>query len=813
MPLIAAAKKTFKRYLKLSPRLLVYLVFLLLPGLLFSQSADRQPKQTLNEKAYLQFDKPYYAIGDTIYFKAYLTLGAENKLSALSGILYAELINPENKIARSLKLQITAGTASGDFILADSLKSGNYRVRAYTNWMRNEDDDALFEKIIPVGGIDSKRIPESGESVKAKNKTITKQINKIDIQFLPEGGSLVMGNYSKIAFKAVGADGLGKDVKGTVTDDAGEEVTGFESSHAGMGSFALVPKAGKTYKANITFADGTTKILDLPKAEVAGYTFSLNNTNQDTLRIRIAGGANSPMPKLRLAAQACGKVYYAIENNSDNKYFSVTIPKNKFPMGIIQFTLLSPAGEPLNERLAFIENHNETTLGIKPDKQNYSSRQKVKIQLNAKNGAKPSTGSYSVAVTDEDKVPVDSVNETTILTSLLLTSDLKGNVEQPNYYFNHPTEKTRADLDNLLLTQGYRHFSWKQLADTTQPKFQPEKSIVISGTVKRNNKPVPGAEVKLFSKAGGMFMLDTVTDVNGKFAFKDLVFADSTKFVVQSKVKKGQDDVTLELDTTRAPQLKVTQVTSNDEATQAAELTTYLASEKQFYEQQKKYGINQHSILLKEVKVEAKKDPPIIPHSQNLNGPGNADYVLTTKDIEKMICGRLADCLQGVFGLRFKNGLPAIGALIVDGNFVDMDVFNDLHQDDIEGIEYITDHSHYRSIYGSRMADGGLIITTKHATKLKEYYRYAPGVITYMPKGFYKAREFYSPQYDNPHTNQKMADLRSTIYWNPNIITDKDGKASFSYFNADGKGTYRIVIEGIDADGNLGRQVLRYKVE
>jgi len=814
MPLIALLQKANTNNIKLSLNQFFCMVFLFIPGLLFSQSINPTSlnvKYTV-EKTYLQFDKPYYAIGDTIYFKAYVTLGAENKLSALSGILYAELINPDNKIARSLKLQITAGTASGDFILADSLKSGNYRVRAYTNWMRNEDYAALFEKIVAVGNISPKRTPESGESVKAKNKTLTKQTNKIDIQFLPEGGSLVAGNYSKIAFKATGPDGLGKAIKGTVTDDAGEEITSFESSHAGMGSFALVPKAGKTYKANITFADGTTTVLDLPKAEATGYTLSLNNTNSDTLRIRIAGGGNSPMQKVRLAAQACDKVYYAVENNSDNKYFSAAIPKKKFPTGIIQFTLLSPTGEPLNERLAFIENHYETTLGIKSDKQNYSSRQKVNIQLNAKNGAKPSTGSYSVAVTDEDKVPVDSLNETTILTSLLLTSDLKGIVEQPNYYFNNPTEKTRADLDNLLLTQGYRHFSWKQLADTTQPKFQPEKSIIISGTVKRNNKPVPGAQVKLFSKAGGMFMLDTVTDVNGKFAFKDLIFADSTKFVVQSKVKKGQDDVTLELDTARAPQLEIKRVANGNETLQNIELTTYLASEKQFYEEQKKYGINQHSILLKEVKVEAKKDPPLIPHSQNLNGPGNADYILTAKDIEKMICGRLVDCLDGVYGLSFTRGLPN-GALVVDGNFVDKDVFNDLHQDDIEGIEIITFHSQYRAIYGSRMAAGGLIITTKRASKLKEYYRYAPGVITYMPKGFYKAREFYSPQYDNPHTNQKMADLRSTIYWNPNIITDKDGKASFSYFNADGKGTYRVVIEGIDADGNLRRQMYRYKVE
>jgi len=523
------------------------------------------------------------------------------------------------------------------------------------------------------------------------------------------------------------------------------------------------------------------------------------------------------MQKLRLAAQACGKVYYAVENNSDNKFFSVIIPKNKFPTGIVQFTLLSPAGEPLNERLAFIENHNETRLEVKPDKQVYSSRQKIKFQLSAKNGNKPSAGTYSVAVTDEDKVPVDSLNESTILTNLLLISDLKGDIEQPNYYFNHPTEETRADLDNLLLTQGYRHFSWKQLADTTRPKFQPEKGITISGTVKRNNKPVPAAQVKLFSKAGGMFMLDTVTDVNGKFAFRDLIFADSTKFVVQSRVKKGQDDVTLELDTIHGPLSIVKAAAIGDNLSHKADLAAYAMKSQQFYEEQKKYGINQHKILLKEVKVEAKMILPV-PHSQNLNGSGNADAVVTAKDIEKMACGNIANCVL-LPGVTFRKGIPlnlrkqfAQMAIVIDGQFVDQDIFKNLNPEDIEGIEVVLGE-HYGAIYGSRMASGGLIITTKRATKQKEYYRYAPGVITYMPKGFYKAREFYSPQYDNPHTNQKMADLRSTIYWNPDIITDKDGKASFSYFNADSKGTYRVVIEGIDADGNLGRQVLRYKVE
>lgn len=158
----------------------------------------------LVEKVYLQFDKPYYAIRDTIYFKAYVTLGTENKLSALSGILYAELITPQNKIARSLKLQITAGTAVGDFTLADSLKSGSYLVRAYTSWMRNEGEDGFFEKVIPIGGIDSQRIPEAGRLASKQSISPRREIKSNNLQFFPEGGSLVFGNYSKIAFKAVG---------------------------------------------------------------------------------------------------------------------------------------------------------------------------------------------------------------------------------------------------------------------------------------------------------------------------------------------------------------------------------------------------------------------------------------------------------------------------------------------------------------------------------------------------------------------------------------------------------------------------------
>ena len=184
----------------------------------------------VTEKAYLHFDKPYYAAGDTMYFKAYITAGDRHEPSRLSGVLNTDLLSTDNKILQSVKLEISDGMARGEIVLPDSLAEGNYRVRAYTRWMRNNGETDFFDKVIPLASIVRGKSQASAIPVKAG-------IPKPDIQFFPEGGGIIAGIRSKIAFKAVGTNGLGINVKGEVVDNDNKVISAFSSQHLGMGFF------------------------------------------------------------------------------------------------------------------------------------------------------------------------------------------------------------------------------------------------------------------------------------------------------------------------------------------------------------------------------------------------------------------------------------------------------------------------------------------------------------------------------------------------------------------------------------------------
>jgi TonB-dependent SusC/RagA subfamily outer membrane receptor len=752
------------------------------------------------ENVYLHFDRTRYTAGDTIYFKAYLTLGEQHQLSKLNGVLHVDLLNKADSLVKNVELQTNNGLAWGDFTLAKNLPKGTYHIRAYTKWMLNNADANVFDKPVTINST----VPET-QTLSTKSTKIT---NKFDIQFFAEGGTFVDDIPVKLAFKAIDEHGVGVDVKGVVVDNLNTEVTKFEAKHLGMGIIFITPVEGRTYKAKLTYADGTKATVDLPRADVKGMTLLVNNDSPDKLLIEI--NASKPYyienknKEISVVIYSNGSVR-SVKTILDSQVLDLNLAKKDFQTGVVQVTLFSNTGEPMNERLAFIQNNDLINVQTASDKSIYTARGKVHITLNAKKDDKPVSGYFSASVIDATKIPVNESAETTILTHLLLTSQLKGMVEQPNYYFANVTNDTRASLDVLMLTQGYRRFEWKQLLGTTETitaAYAVEKGIDISGTVTlKDGTPVENGSVTLLTQSGGN-MLSQSTDAKGKFTFPNLVYDDNTPFVIQAKTSTGNINVQVIMDGPK--QLRVV------DPPREPDLNTALL--KTAAKSQPVFLADASGKMLKEVIVADK----------SYIGPDHASQTINNNQIRDQ--GSLANGLAGrLNGVAIRGGVPYLtdkvsdlmqgGPMLIvlddvaqaDGTSID-----DYNIVDIESVKVLKNND--AAIYGVRGANGVLLIKTIKNKSIPINKTMAPGLITYAPKGFYKARTFYSPVYGGSTPNA-VPDDRSTIYWNPDLVTDKDGSTSFDYFNADGKGDYRVIIEGIDENGNLGRSVYTYKVE
>lgn len=853
------------------------------------------------EKVYLHLDKPYYAIGDNIWFKAYLKNSLNNEPSQISNALYAELIDEKDSVRKQIKLPVVAGISWGDFKLTDTLPEGNYRIRAYTQWMRNAGPDFFFDKTIKIGNAWANRVftktsyalsrkdnaeqvetmirftGKQGEAyaarpvnyeVRLKNKvaergkaitndkgeisftfvnkqpdsaisgTITARLtmadkqevvksipvnttsSRLDVQFFPEGGNLVENIPVRIGVKSTSASGSGQQVSGTVADNDGNEVLSFTTNQLGMGSIMLNPQSGKTYTAKIIRKDNVLQNVPLPAALAKGYVLSINNLDSTKISAKVLLSESLlNQGNLTLVVQHNNNVLTVLRAKTEKQVSVFSFPKKDLPSGVIHFTLFTGDNVPVAERIIFIHHASDqidiSLPGLKPL---YKTRENVAVEFTAKNEGKVTQGSFSIAVTNTAAITPDLDNESNILTSLLLTSDLKGYVEKPNYYLSGDTRQIREDTDNLMLTQGWSRFLWKNLMNepVKGEVFLPEKTLQVSGLVTTpGGKPVAKSKVSLFSTSGGVFLLDTLTDVHGRFNFSNLAFGDSTKFVVQSRNAKNKNAGEIKLDVIPGQVVTRNKNTGDVEVNVNEAIQSYIRKSESYFDDLTKRGLLEHSYTLDQVNIVQQKIQA--KNSSNLNGAGHADAIINAKDLST--CINLSQCLQGrVAGLIIRDGKAYLlrnqgipMQIIVDGMNMEPDYLNVITPFDVETIEILKSVGN-TSIYGSRGGGGILLITTKRGGGDLSYNRYAPGIITYAPKGYYAIREFYSPQY-TPENTIQGTDRRSTVYWNPHVPADAQGKGKFNFYNTDEPGTYRIVIEGINADGQLARKVYTYEVK
>lgn len=870
------------------------------PFTLLLKKLEDYSKKYPQEKVHLHLDKPYYAIGDDIWFKAYVLNTQTMAPSNLSKIIYVELINEKDSVKKQLRIPLMSGITWGDFKLTDSLGEGNYRIRAYTNYMRNFGPNFFFDKTIKIGNswsnkvftktnysfskenendkvvanihfedkngiayndqevtyevqLDAKNVAKGKEKTNstgdisvafvnnqpALNKSgkiyatltmadkskvtklipITSTSNSVDIQFMPEGGTLIQELPQKIAIKAVNANGKGENVTGQIFDDEGSEITSFDTPFLGMGHFTVTMQANKSYTAKIKFKDGSIKDIKLPKPNASGYVMAINNLDTGSVSLKLMATEDLLQKgELKIVAQQNGNVFYVSKAVMNKQVVIANIPKKTLPSGIVQFTLFSADNLPIAERLIFIKNNTDfIDLNLNTTKVSTLKRGKTTFAFNATNQQKPIMGSFSVAVTNATKIAPDEDNETNILTSFLLTSDLTGYVEKPNHYFLNDDANTVQELDDLMLTQGWTRILWKNVINNVEPTitYKPEQNVSISGKIMKGKNPVVGGKVMILSTKGGFFMLDTVTNAEGKFSFDNLIFGDSTSFIVQARTKTERKfvDITLDVDPRQI-------VTKNKNGAEVEinvnnSLMKYIKESDNYFNEMTRLGLLERTIKLNDITITQKKNPT--KNTSNLNGSGHADFVMSAEDLKA--CVTLSQCLEGrlpgvisrdrKFFLMRSQGIPI--NIILDGIPVEPDFLDNVTPSDVETIELLKSIGN-TAIYGGQGAGGIIIITTKRGDGSFRTTRYAPGIVTIAPKGLSVSREFYAPKYDNENRSSKM-DLRTTIYWAPQVITDKDGNAQLEFYNADEPGTYRVVIEGLDIVGHLARKVYTYEVK
>ena len=413
---------------------------------------NRLDKEYPQEKLYLQFDRSIYNAGETIWFKAYLFSGIN--LSLLSKTIYAELVDDKGNIIQRVTAPVLRSSAAASFEIPATITGDRIYVRAYTKWMLNFDSSFLYVKALPL---------ISKKPVVNKAATPTTYL-----QFFPEGGDLVEGLSSRVAFKATDEHGIPVAVKGDILDAGGKKITSFTSIHDGMGVFTLTPEVLKEYKAVWKDDHGQLHETPLPVAKKEGFALEVNNNGTGIdFKITRSPDTSSVYSEVTIVAQLQHQlVYRAKAKVAAGENINASIPIDSLPSGILQLTIFNKDEQPVAERIVFINQQDYYFItDLNPSLINTSKREKNVIQVDV-----PDTiiCNLSVAVTDAD-LNASGENQDNIFAHILMTSDIKGYVHNPGYYFSGEADSIVKHLDLVMMTNGWRRFKWEDVLANRWP--------------------------------------------------------------------------------------------------------------------------------------------------------------------------------------------------------------------------------------------------------------------------------------------------------------------------------------------------------
>lgn len=767
------------------------------------------------EKIYIHTDKPYYSLEETIWFTGYMVNGIDHLKSNKSFVVHVDLINENDSILDSKKLFIKKISSAGDFKISKDWKPGKYLIRAYTNEMRNEDSAYFFQKEISVLAIAETTVKENNIAIPSEKKTQEYKIPKPDIHFYPEGGYIVEGVQNKIAVKIKDKIFQEQNLKGTIVDNENNEISTFKTSKYGLAAFILTPEPNKTYTA-IVDINGSEESYSLPKTQSQGYTISVINQGK-RISITVNSTLETGLQKTLLVGHQRGKHLYSKLETSTTKTSSLSLYTSQLKDGIIHFTLFNPEGNPVAERLIYIENpKNKITVAVNKNKNTLGTREKITININPKDVNGNNVSSHlSMSVRDLQAIPQNRHVEN-IKTWLLLNSDLRGEIENPGYFFEVPNDyKRRYLLDLTMMTHGWRRFTWKSLLkqDKKAREFPIEKGVFIKGRTKYLKKPYDyRSTATRITFLGDSFHQEvSQSDTLGNFTYGPFILYDSVSTLIEARLtnfkstKSKDRKVVILLENTEPEKPIITKKTILKPTIRDEEqLAAYIKISKYIKEINTQY--NEQMRLLDEVIIVAKKKDKIELRNEEFDSRTNYGYAQNRLIIEDMTGAEsysILDLLNQIGGVMVSGSNVTIRGVsptfYLDGMEIDIDFVETLSGNDIDFMDVLKGAD---AVMFANSGGGAIAMYSKTGFSLStRNIKRKPGIIDFKTIGFYTAREFYSPDHINGFEEISKADVRTTLHWEPQIRVTENNTPDISFFSCDRQGDYIIEIQGISDTG------------
>ncbi|GAB3574350.1 MG2 domain-containing protein [Hymenobacter daeguensis] len=751
----------------------------------------RYQRRGPQEKLFLHLDRPLYLSGETMWFKVYAVDATYSRPLALSSVAYVEVLDASQHPVLQGKVALAQATGQGSFALPAALPAGSYTVRAYTSWMKNFSPEAYFHAPITVINASAASGAGSKDSATA------------EARFFPEGGNLVRGLRSRVAFKITDKAGHGVPAEGKVLNQSGAVVATFRTARLGMGSFALVPAAGpEVYTAVVTLSNRQTISRKLPAPFEQGYVLRLEDAGPDQLALTVS--ASSPQPAtVYVLAHSRQQVALATRLQLTDGQGRLLVSKRALLDGVSHFTLFDAGQRPVCERLYFRPAAQALAITARADKPQYSPRSKVSVQVSTAAAAQtPLAAQLSMAVYRLDSL--NRVAPVTIDRYLGLTSELQGTVENPDYYFAATGPEAAEAADNLMLTQGWSRFRWEEvLAAAPRPfEFLPEPyGPVLQAQLTRagTNEPRTNVTAYLASPSRLTRLTNATANERGLALFELAPLAGPREIMLQTD--PGQDSTV---------QIKVLSPYSG-RFSAAASPVFGLTPRFQADYAKRHFQAQVQQVFAGNLRNRYAAPAPV--DSMAFYGKPDETYLLDKYTRFKVLEEVLREYVPGVVVRIRKDGFHLLvvdkvnKTVLQENPMVLLDgvpVFNinkimAMNPLKIRKLEVIDS----RFFHGSAIYNGIVAFTTYKGDL--EDFPLDPRVLVERYEGVQRQREFYAPRYDTPQQQQsRLPDLRNLLYWNPALATTGSEARTVDFYTGDQAGRYLVVVQGLAANGLSG---------